>query len=59
MNNKMPRLDCTDVYADLDLHCLQIASGPFSCIAYLMVYKNIEDLDHNVHHQSLVRVDGF
>ena len=34
----MPRLDCTDAHTDLDLRCLQIAQGPFSCVAHRMMY---------------------
>ena len=44
----MPRLDCTDVHTDLDLHCLKIALGPFSCImhhllCYIFCILNISD----------------
>ena len=32
------RLDCMGAHADLDLHCSQIAWGPFLCIAHHMDY---------------------
>ena len=34
---KMPRLDCTDAHADLDLRCPQIARKPFSCVSHQIV----------------------
>ena len=37
---KMPRLDCTDSHADLDLRCLHIALGSFSCVAHHLVGVN-------------------
>ena len=40
---KMPKLDCTDVHGDLDLCCWQNALGPFLCIAHhiTILPKNI------------------
>ena len=33
-HHRILRLNCTDAHADLDLHCLQMASEPFSCVAH-------------------------